>query len=323
MRQNSLFTVLPLTVLLAACGGQTPPAPTVNSVSISGAGNGPVQTDTTLQLQATAKDANGTTITGKNVAWASSNPALVSVDANGKITARHLTDLTTPVTITAAIDGKSTTVNIATYGLDARGGTINDSTSPNLRTYIRLFFRNADGTTVTTDTPAVITGPTGFNAGNALDSKIFASTGGSGLNANAVPVTGQYSATATIGGKAYTKTFSIDATKTLGRVTNPSITLTSTSVSLNATAPSGAVWVAGGVYDQTTGQGIAGTGVSGEATKLPFTSTVSPALTPGTTYNALVFAYGYDSRNSTLAKSHLLPEQLNISVQSAGAVTVQ
>jgi uncharacterized protein YjdB len=82
------ITVIPIPVATVAV---TPPSATV-----------PV--GTTLQLSATTKDANGNTLTGRTVAWTTSNAGIASVDVNGLVTGRAAGG---PVTITATSEGKS------------------------------------------------------------------------------------------------------------------------------------------------------------------------------------------------------------------------
>src|SRR5204863_2192868 len=60
-----------------------PPAP-VASVTVTPA-PASVPTGQTVQLTATLKDANGNTLTGRTVTWASSNPAVATVTGSGLV----------------------------------------------------------------------------------------------------------------------------------------------------------------------------------------------------------------------------------------------
>ncbi len=63
-----------------------PPTPTVASVTISPA-SATLLVQTTRQLSATVRDANGTELPGRPVTWRSGNAAVATVDANGMVTA--------------------------------------------------------------------------------------------------------------------------------------------------------------------------------------------------------------------------------------------
>jgi uncharacterized protein YjdB len=66
----------------------------------------------TVQLTATVTAANGTVLTGRSVAWSSSNEALATVDQTGKVTGVAPTTLGTAVVITATAEGKSGTAEV-------------------------------------------------------------------------------------------------------------------------------------------------------------------------------------------------------------------
>ncbi|HEV8399056.1 MAG TPA: Ig-like domain-containing protein, partial [Gemmatimonadales bacterium] len=82
----------------------------------------------TQQLTATPLDADGNPLSGRVVTWASSNPAIASVDAAGLVTAVASGE---PVTITATSEGKSgtaaisvSTVAVATVEVSPATGSI-------------------------------------------------------------------------------------------------------------------------------------------------------------------------------------------------------
>jgi len=62
----------------------------------------------TVQLTATPKDANGNTLSGRTIAWASSNPAAATVNTSGRVTGVAAGT----ATITATSEGKSGTAAI-------------------------------------------------------------------------------------------------------------------------------------------------------------------------------------------------------------------
>jgi uncharacterized protein YjdB len=78
------------------------PAPRVASVTVTPA-NPQLGVGQTVQLTATARDANGNIITGRTVTWTSSNTNFATVDANGLVTGVRKGR----ATITATVDGVS------------------------------------------------------------------------------------------------------------------------------------------------------------------------------------------------------------------------
>ena len=79
----------------------------VASVSVTPA-SASVQIGQTLQLTATPKDANGSTLGGRAITWASSNPAAATVNSSGLVTGTGLGT----ATITATSEGQSGTSTI-------------------------------------------------------------------------------------------------------------------------------------------------------------------------------------------------------------------
>lgn len=118
MRPNALPIAVPrrLTLMIstatlavfAACGGDsaTKVVP-VESVTVTAPTTNLVP-DETVQLQYSAKDASGNSLTDRSVAWSSSSNAIATVSASGLVTA------ITPgsASITATVDGKSGSVSL-------------------------------------------------------------------------------------------------------------------------------------------------------------------------------------------------------------------
>lgn len=129
-RPSSTFTLLGLAtlLLLAACGGgsdSTAPEPpddnTVASVVVS-PGAATIDVGTTLQLSATPRNAAGTTLTGKSIAWSSDPTAVATVNGTGLVSGVAAGT----ATITASTGGKSgsaqvTVRSIVTPGVVASG----------------------------------------------------------------------------------------------------------------------------------------------------------------------------------------------------------
>lgn len=78
------------------------------SVIVAGAATTPLPVGQTVQLSATARDANGTVVPGAVATWTTSSDAIASVDANGLVTARAPGD----ATISATMDGVVGSVKI-------------------------------------------------------------------------------------------------------------------------------------------------------------------------------------------------------------------
>ncbi|HEX6964194.1 MAG TPA: Ig-like domain-containing protein [Gemmatimonadaceae bacterium] len=79
----------------------------VASVVVSPAAD-TIQAGGSVQLSAVTKDKNGNTLSGRTIAWSSSNAGVASVDANGKVTGVSAGS----ATITATSEGKSGTAQI-------------------------------------------------------------------------------------------------------------------------------------------------------------------------------------------------------------------
>jgi alpha-tubulin suppressor-like RCC1 family protein/uncharacterized protein YjdB len=86
---------------------------TINPVPVASVTVSPssatIQVGATQQLTATLKDANGTTLTGRTVSWSSSNTAVATVSSSGLVSGVAAGG---PVTITAAVEGKSGTAQV-------------------------------------------------------------------------------------------------------------------------------------------------------------------------------------------------------------------
>jgi alpha-tubulin suppressor-like RCC1 family protein len=99
-----------LALAVVACGGSdsTGPGGPVATLEITPA-SPTVLTDDQLTLAATLKDANGTILTGRTVAWSSGNASVATVSSAGVVTPVLPGD----ATITATSEGKSVTATVA------------------------------------------------------------------------------------------------------------------------------------------------------------------------------------------------------------------
>lgn len=86
----------------------TVPAVPVASVTIDSHAATVLQ-GSTLQLAATLRDAGGATLTGRTVAWTTSDPAIATISSSGLLSAVAVGG---PVTITATAEGKSATSQV-------------------------------------------------------------------------------------------------------------------------------------------------------------------------------------------------------------------
>lgn len=73
-------------VILAACGEPTEPASLVASVEITSPIDTLLASGKTVQLTATPRDAAGAVVSGLELTWTASNPAVASVSAAGLVT---------------------------------------------------------------------------------------------------------------------------------------------------------------------------------------------------------------------------------------------
>src|SRR5205809_352973 len=100
------------TITAASEGQSGTAAITVTSVPVASVAVSPaaasVPVGQTVQLTATPKDANGNTLSGRTIAWASSNPAAATVNTSGRVTGVAAGT----ATITATSEGKSGTAAI-------------------------------------------------------------------------------------------------------------------------------------------------------------------------------------------------------------------
>ncbi len=90
MRSIARAGFIPLSLVaplwLVACSDSLRPSSPVATLIIS-PHTASLRTEGTVQLEATARDANGNVLTGRPVAWSSQRPDVASVDARGQVTA--------------------------------------------------------------------------------------------------------------------------------------------------------------------------------------------------------------------------------------------
>ncbi|AWT35737.1 hypothetical protein GCM10008956_05570 [Deinococcus arenae] len=284
---------LGLPILLAACTSvQTPAA--ISSVQVTG--------DTTLTigqqetLSVTLKDAAGNPLTGRTVTWTSSAPDLVSVDANGRVTARHFTPNGTPntVTITATSEGKRGTLTVTPYGFDLSCGTYVTSDDPGADVAFYARFRAENGSNIPADTNYSIVGPTAFNAGKPYNAVVFQGSSAGAAYGGAPAVAGTYSATLSVAGTTYSDSCSIDPAVRLGFVTNPVVSVSGNTASYSGTAPAGTINVFAALFMGDVSYSTTSVALS----SLTFSASggLSPAA-PSGVYKGWIYARNYN--NST------------------------
>lgn len=95
---------------MGSCGGGgddgpvTPSAPTPVATVIVSPPTATVEVGSSVQLTATARDAQGKTLTGPSIVWASANPAIVSVSGSGLVTGVSAGG---PIPVRATAEGKT------------------------------------------------------------------------------------------------------------------------------------------------------------------------------------------------------------------------
>ena len=120
VRKVCQFGAIAVILFIPACGGgggpTVTPAGPVTTVSITDPSSA-VALGGTMQLAASATDANGNVVTGLTAAWTTSNPAVATVSSNGLVSGISVGS----ATITATISGiaGSTGVTVAPAGATA------------------------------------------------------------------------------------------------------------------------------------------------------------------------------------------------------------
>ncbi len=111
--------------VLSACSGEKTTAPvTVSSVSLSNS-SGTLQYGQTVQLTASVLSSNGSTLTGRPLAWSSSNDAIASVSSTGLVTAGAVRGGNAETaTITVTSDGKSASAVVTVAPISAATVTL-------------------------------------------------------------------------------------------------------------------------------------------------------------------------------------------------------
>jgi hypothetical protein len=141
---------LALATALAACGGEKTTAPPVTASSVSIAPDNPsLSVGATIALTATARDAAGTVLTGRTVAWTTSRPEVATVNATtGLVTAVGPGLAFVTATIDQKFDRVLVTVipPVASVQITARRVTIGASGGTSQLTATT---RDATGTTLT------------------------------------------------------------------------------------------------------------------------------------------------------------------------------
>src|SRR3989441_85804 len=103
----------PVTITATSEGKSGSSAVTVNAVPVASVdvspASGTIQVGATIQLTARPKDAGGNPLTGRIVAWSTSDAGLATVDPNGLVTGKAAGG---PVTVTATSEGKAGTAAI-------------------------------------------------------------------------------------------------------------------------------------------------------------------------------------------------------------------
>ena len=317
---NKKMLILPLTAaLLAACGSATPPVPvTLSTLTVGGVGS-TLQISAPAKLTVTATGTDGNPFTG-TASFTSSDPNVVAIAADGTLTVRHLSVV--PVVLTASEGGKTASVTITTYGLDVAGGTYTLSlpgsaagtTTTTVGSNFILALRNADGSAVNTDTTVTLQGPATFNGGATLSTTLNNTTVSSyGVyRRSSVPiVTGTYTATATVGGVLFSKTFVIDATQMQPLASGVALNLTKTGYAASGTLPAYSPLVFGVAYTSTVT-------ISTDFFKaLPQSGNLTSPLVVGQQYS-----YGVYAQNYVGTSGQPFPDQANRSFFYLGSVII-
>ena len=311
MKKNLLF--LSVTAALISACGSTPPTPvTLDTLTLGGVGS-TLLISSNAKLTVTAIGSDGQSFAGTPT-FTSSAPNVVAVSSDGTLSVRHLS--VAPVTLTATENGKTATLNVTTYGLDMVGGTYNTRNNAKAPGYqFLLAIRDASGNPLTADTSINIQGPAGFNSGAAINvttGKGATPSSYTRVSNDTVPVvSGSYTASATVAGTVFSKTFTIDATQVLPLASSVSLNVTATGYTASGTVPAGSPLLYGIVYSPS-----AIVGSTPNLTALPVSGTFTTPLTSGT-YNTGVFAQDFLGQ-----AGGAFPDQINRSFNYLAPVTI-
>ncbi|WP_161883457.1 Ig-like domain-containing protein [Deinococcus alpinitundrae] len=313
---KTFIPILGLSLLLAACNTPTPP-PTTASISIDGPATLKIGEDKTLT--ASAKSNSGTVLSGHTFTWTSSAPNVVAVDASGKLTVKRLS--ASPVTLTATDGGKSGTLSVTTYGLELTMGTINylpGTTDARIGTAALVKFRGP-GNSIGGTNAVQLTGPADVNVFNLEIGPLTTNEYYSFNYAGSIkPVSGSYSATATIDGITYTSSNILNSASVLGAFKNGKVQFTnSKDYTISGEFSSGTKSFRESFYNTTDPAADPIVFAIDAIPDLPVSYTSSVALSKAT-YSPYIDSFTLEPGNFTT----LTPEVFNISITSLPDVTV-
>ncbi|GGR16816.1 hypothetical protein [Deinococcus ruber] len=309
MKKIVLF--LPVTAaLITACGATSTPA-TLSTLVLGGV-TSPLQISGDAKLSVVATDTNGQPFAGTPT-FTSSDPNVIAVAADGVLNVRHLS--TAPVVLTASEGGKSATLSVTTYGLDAFGGTYNSQvTDTKVGYYFAFAFREKNGDSNPIDTPLTLQGPVGFNKGFPIDATLLTQSTLTSRTAKSnrdVPiVSGLYTASSTVNGVLFTKTFVLDGAKILETPNKVNVSVSKLGYTATGTTPTGVESLYTDVFADSTDE------ITDNLIQLPKSGNWETPLPPGT-YYVTTSARSY---NASFGKP--FPDQVNRSEYYQGQVVI-
>lgn len=300
-----------LAFALTACPTTPTPAVTAASVTVTAPAGNALKIGQAVQFSASAKDPSGNALT-RTLTWASSDPAVASVDANGNVTAKKFGT----VNITATADSATGFSPIqTTYGLEAIGGTFNrpyitpsvDSDPISVAFFFR--FRKADGSGPSATFNITVTGPSGWNnnAPFTINDWGFGTPYYAWGNTDGKAVTGAYTLSTTIDGAAYSSSFNVDATDVL-----PATTVTPSAASASGatgtwTSVAGAALYQANIQDVNTA-----TFIPQRVYTTATTATITGAsLNTSNPYRFSVAAFSFNTRDFLTGTTGPLPAKFN------------
>lgn len=296
------LTLLSVLLYVGLSAAQSTPGATLDLKDVA-----PVEIGQSVLLFTEAKDAAGQRLTAA-LTFTSSQPDVVSVTADGRLYVNRLNVKGQPVTVTVRAGEQTDSIQVTTYGLDLRGGTIR--TQEGLHPLFWAAFRDAEGNTPTETINVMVTPPQNFRLPAGIENRvieagIYGGRPSFSYSQRLTAVSGAYQAEVTVKDRIYQKTIDIDVSRAVGPLLGFSANLTPTSVEITGALPKNATEVSASVY--ITGASSKFFARTLSVAELPAALLLSRPLPPGAYAAGLSF-----NGDLTVMQPDAVPEQVHV-----------